>query len=105
MIMKVLLKKLSLAVIPVLFIPLTACAGSYNKSKPQESVKYTITFLKGGEAVIRDARGNILEGKRLNLPEKPLPVKAIVNYNTIIEAEGSCLILIGGYYYDYCAGL
>jgi hypothetical protein len=84
-------------------IPLSACvAADYQQTDPKASVKYSVDFLDNGDVVVKDSKGNVLEGKPVNLPENPIPVKAIIDYDTIIEAQGSCLVIINGKLYNRC---
>ncbi|MCU7885964.1 MAG: hypothetical protein KZQ82_17375 [Candidatus Thiodiazotropha sp. (ex Lucinoma annulata)] len=88
---------------------ISACAGMYQKpgqnpdSPNPDNSSYTIKFnSESGNLVILNNEGKVIPGKRINFPEEHLPVKAIVNYHTIIEAVGSCLIIVNGYVYNYC---
>ncbi|MES9946295.1 MAG: hypothetical protein ABW080_15170 [Candidatus Thiodiazotropha sp.] len=95
----------------VVFIATTfsACAEMPTKpckdpcSTPTDRFVYSIQFnAKTGELEVLDKNGKAVEPKVLNLPEEPLPVKAIVNVHTIIEAKGSCFVIVNGKAYNVC---
>ncbi|MCU7864311.1 MAG: hypothetical protein KZQ92_10080 [Candidatus Thiodiazotropha sp. (ex Lucinoma borealis)] len=100
-----------IAQILIIFIASTisACAEIYKKpSKDPDSANsdnfvYSINFdSKSGGFVIRNEDGKAIEGKPVNFPQEPLPVDAIINVHTIIEAKGSCLVIFNGRVYNVC---
>ena len=103
--MKKYLSKILLTFSTALLIPLSACAAGHTMKKPEnggDDVKFTIGFKGDGSFVVRGRDGKVLEPKRLNLPQEPFKVDAIVDFHTIIEAKGSCFILINGFWYRFC---
>jgi hypothetical protein len=55
--------------------------------------RYIEVYNKDGERVLP---------KKVHFPKEPLPVDAIINVHTIIEAEGSCLLIIDGEVFNVC---
>ncbi len=107
-------KTLSQVFFLTISIPLAACTVNYKigtpipavnyydieKPTPETKVKYSVDFLSDGNVVVKTSKGVIVKKRRkLDLPQNPLPVKAIVNHHSIIEAQGSCLVIIDGYLY------
>lgn len=91
---------------------LTACAEIYTKPckepcsepQPQDKFVYSIQFnAKTGNLEILDKNNEAVQGRPLNLPEQPLPVDAIINVHTIIEAKGSCLLIVDGLLFNLCS--
>lgn len=82
------------------FIPLAACS----KEKPytqKDRFSYTLTIDANGVPAVKDARGNPIEAKKVELPVK---AKKIVRIRTVsvMDVEGSHYILIdiGGTLYQ-----
>ena len=95
---------LAVVLMTALFMPLTACAADVAGKRGAEmsDIKYSIAFKKDGGFVVRDAQGAVVEPRRLNLPAEPLPVTAIVDVNAVVEAKGSCIVIINGFWYRIC---
>ncbi|MES9987366.1 MAG: hypothetical protein ABW077_05580 [Candidatus Thiodiazotropha endolucinida] len=95
----------------VVFIATTvsACAEMYKKpckepcTTSNEKFVYSIQFnAKTGELEVLNKNNERVKPKPVNFPEEHLPVEAIVNVHTIIEAKGSCLVIVNGRVYNVC---
>ena len=89
--------------ISIFLLPLAACATDYgNKggANPSE-VKYSVDFLKNGGFVVRNSQGKQIEGRPIDqFPLKlPNPVTAVNRIETVVELEGSCILIIDGRWY------
>lgn len=107
--MKRLRNFISLTLIVFFATTITACAEMYRKpgggadSSQTGKFEYSIQInAKTGNLVILNNEGKTVQGKPVAFPEEPLPVDAIVNVHTIIEAKGSCLIIVRGFVYNLC---
>ncbi|MEJ2610554.1 MAG: hypothetical protein P8179_10810 [Candidatus Thiodiazotropha sp.] len=107
--MKLLTKILFLSMIGLFTSTMSACAEMSEKQKPKPETSDTDHFTYSikvnsntGEFSILDNHGRRVERERTNFPEKPIPVKSIINYHTIIEAEGSCLVIFDGEVFNTC---
>ncbi|MES9950084.1 MAG: hypothetical protein ACH255_15220 [Candidatus Thiodiazotropha sp.] len=86
----------------------SACAEMYKKtdngtSSQTDKFEYSIQFdAKSGKLIILNNEGKAITGKPIKFPEEHLPVDAIINVHTIIEAKGSCLIIVNGVVYNVC---
>ncbi|MEW8052141.1 MAG: hypothetical protein AB2792_22800 [Candidatus Thiodiazotropha sp.] len=106
--MKRLRNFISLTLIIFFASTITACAEMYRKpgngnSSQTDKFEYSIQInAKTGNLVILNNEGKAIPGKPVNFPEEPLPVDAIMNVHTIIEAKGSCLIIVRGFVYNLC---
>jgi cytochrome b involved in lipid metabolism len=90
----------------------TACADVYKKpckepcSTTQGTFSYSLKINADTRSAsfleVYDNKGERILPEKVPYPEKPLPVKAIINVHTIIEAEGSCMIIIDGKVYNVC---
>ncbi|MCG7976832.1 MAG: hypothetical protein AB2565_19580 [Candidatus Thiodiazotropha endolucinida] len=84
---------------------ITACAEMYKKPTDDKTDKfvYSIQFnAASGKLEVLDKEGQIIRGKPINFPEEHLPVNAIINVHTIIEAKGSCLIIFNRQVFNIC---
>ncbi|MEW8692148.1 MAG: hypothetical protein AB2535_13730 [Candidatus Thiodiazotropha endolucinida] len=106
--MKRLRNFISLTLIVFFASTITACAEMYKKpgndsSSQTDKFEYSIQFdAKSGKLVILNSEGKAITGKPVKFPEEHLPVDAIINVHTIIEAKGSCLIIVSGFVYNLC---
>ncbi|MES9924159.1 MAG: hypothetical protein ABW152_08715 [Candidatus Thiodiazotropha endolucinida] len=106
--MKRLRNFISLTLIVFFASTITACAEMYRKpdngsSSQTDKFEYSIKFdAKSGKLVILNNEGKAITGKPVKFPDEHLPVDAIINVHTIIEAKGSCLIIVSGFVYNLC---
>ncbi|MEW8289677.1 MAG: hypothetical protein AB2672_04030 [Candidatus Thiodiazotropha endolucinida] len=106
--MKRLRNFISLTLIIFFASTITACAEMYRKpgngtSSQADKFEYSIQInAKTGKLVILNNEGKAITGKPVKFPEEHLPVDAIINVHTIIEAKGSCLIIVSGFVYNLC---
>lgn len=82
------------------FIPLAACS----KEKPysqKDRFSYTLTFDPNGVPEVKDAKGNTIQAKKVELPLKATKIVR-VRTASIMDVEGSHYILIdiGGTLYQ-----
>jgi hypothetical protein len=87
----------------------SACAEVYKKPAPEvkpvpeDKFVYTIQFnAKSGKIELLNKERELIKPQRTNFPKEPIPVKAIINVHTIIEAQGSCLVIVDGVVYNVC---
>ncbi|MES9850078.1 MAG: hypothetical protein ABW145_16975, partial [Candidatus Thiodiazotropha sp.] len=72
-------------------------------SSQTDKFVYSIQFnAESGKLEILNSERQVVKGKPINFPEEHLPVDAIINVHTIIEAKGSCLIIVSGFVYNLC---
>lgn len=82
------------------FIPLAACS----KEKPsaqKDQFSYTLTIDTKGVPAVKDARGNLIQAKKVDLPLKATKIVRVRTVS-VMDVEGSHYILIdiGGTLYQ-----
>jgi hypothetical protein len=81
----------------------TACAEVYKQPTPEGKFVYSIQFNSdSGEIGILNKDREIVKPIQTNFPKEPLPVEAIIKVHTIIEAKGSCILIIDNKVYNIC---